>query len=552
MTLPADQLVKAAVAIDLIDAPTAQALRQKARREGEDLLDLITTHGRFPAAAMYRAIAEVRGLPYIHADTAEPATEHIKRLPGALLRRCLVLPVRDPTSQTGHGTLALVADPDDRQAIEAVARLVDGPLPVALSDPESLTLAIDRAVSGAAGPRTGPAGGTATPHAGEPVALLEHVLKEAYLRRASDIHFEPQPEYLRVRMRIDGQLRESLSGLSREDGHGVISRVKVLSGLDIAEQRAPQDGGFTYTPPGATHRPIDIRVATAPTRFGERATLRLLGTETRDLTLEALGMPEADFHRFREAIQRSHGLILLTGPTGSGKTTTLYGALREMDRNRLNIMTVEDPIEYVIPGISQMHVGGGEKLTFAGAMRSFLRHDPDVMMVGEIRDRETADVALKAAMTGHLVFSTLHTNDAVGAVTRLVDIGCEPYRVASTLLVSVAQRLVRRLCPRCRAKRAGTASEALSMGRDAQAPPPPLFDASGCASCLGSGYRGRTGLFESFWVDEPIRRLIAGGAGESALRDAAADRTTLRRDGWSKVETGLTTIEEVLTATTES
>jgi len=576
MAISADELVRAAVAIDLIDAPTAQSLRQTARRQGASLLDLVTTRGRFPAAAMYQAIAEVRGLPYVNADTAEPATELIERLPSPLLRRCGVLPVHDPrgahdrtngadasqkphpgegdddgdagqTDSPHHDVIVLTADPDEHQGVEAVRRLVNRPVPIALADPEALRLAIDRAVGGQA---SGSAAASVV-HAGQPVALLDRILKDAYLRRASDVHFEPQAEYLRIRMRVDGRLSEYLTGLSLDDGHGVISRVKVLSRLDIAEQRAPQDGGFTYAPPGEGHRPIDIRVATAPTRFGERATLRLLGTETEGLTLESLGMPQADFLRFGQAIRRPHGLVLLTGPTGSGKTTTLYAALRELDRDRLNIMTVEDPIEYLIPGISQMHVGGGDKLTFAGAMRSFLRHDPDVMMVGEIRDRETADVALKAAMTGHLVFSTLHTNNACGAVTRLIDIGCEPYLVASTLLVSIAQRLVRQVCPRCQRARPASTEEmrAMNWTQDTE---PQVCDPVGCASCLGTGYRGRTGLFESYWVDEPIRRLIAGGADEQQLSEAAAQRTTLRSDGWMKVRAGQTTVDEVLAATVET
>jgi len=549
MAIGTDELVRAAVAIDLIDSSAVESLRQSARRNRADLLDLVTTRGRFPRSAMYQAVAEVRGLPFINADTAAPASELVRRLPAPLMRRCLVLPVRgEHSGENGEPTVvAACADPDETQAIEAIQRLVSEPVRVALADPEALKLAINRAV--AAGGEDADAGaGVGVSVGAEPVALLDHVLKDAFLRRASDIHFEPQQQGLRIRLRTDGRLHEYLTGLGQGDGQGVISRVKVLSGLDIAEQRAPQDGGFTYQPPSDDARPIDIRVATTPTRFGERATLRLLGTEAGDLTLEALGMPAQELGRFRDAIQRTHGMVLITGPTGSGKTTTLYAALREIDRDRLNIMTVEDPIEYVIPGISQMHVGGGDKLTFAGVLRSFLRHDPDVLMVGEIRDHETADVALKAAMTGHLVFSTLHTNDACSSVTRLIDIGCAPFLISSTLLVTVAQRLVRTLCPRCRRPRAANDGELKAMGLEDACD---LYEPVGCASCLGNGYRGRTGLFETFWVDEQLQRLITRGVSDVELRAAASDRTTLRADGYAKARAGVTTLREVLTATVE-
>ncbi len=538
MPARSSQLIDVAVERGLIDVETMNTLRTQARRERIDIVDAIASHGRFPVATLYRALAESRGLNFVDLAAVTPSPELLRRLPRGLVQRRQILPLVEDQ----EGLIVVTADPDDRPTLDAIQRIIGKPVTVAVSDPISLDAAIQRGFADHS------RGGATSPESttGDPVALLDSILKEAFLRRASDIHLDPQEQGMRVRFRVDGRLQIFLSELGPAEGSGLLSRVKVLGGLDIAEQRAPQDGGFSYHAPHTTSTSIDIRIATAPTRWGERATMRLLGLETPNLTLEAIGMRPSDLAKFRQAIQRPHGIILLTGPTGSGKTTTLYAALRELNGLEMNILTVEDPIEYVVPNISQTQVG--EKVSFASALRSFLRHDPDVLLVGEIRDFETADVAMKSSMTGHLVFSTLHTHSAPAAVTRLLNIGCERHLIASTLVAVIAQRLVRRLCSRCVTQRPATPQEATMLGRDSQ-----QFELAvpqGCAHCLGTGYRGRMGIFEAFWIDTPIAKLIAAGVTEDEIKAAALqDMTTLWQDGAAKVLEGTTTLDEVLAIT---
>jgi type IV pilus assembly protein PilB len=540
MAITTRELADAALATRLIEQERLAAVRGWERMTLDDFVEAVTGAGRFPPAALYRAVAEQRGEAYVDCDAAEPATAAIRRLPEILLRRGLVLPVRDGD---GGPVVAATGDPDDRQTLATVRQLLGRETKIALSEPNSLRSAAVRALAA-----LGRA--TATEAAfdrDDAVALLDSILKEAYLRRASDVHLEPSDSGMCVRVRIDGVLHSLIRGLRQQETLGLVNRVKVLAGLDIAEQRAPQDGGFTYELDIPGSDPVDIRAATIATRLGERATLRLLGTAARDLTLATLGMEHDDLARFRAGIRRPHGLLLLCGPTGCGKSTTLYASLSELNRPEVNVMTVEDPIEYKIPGVSQVQVGAAGKITFARVIRSLLRHDPDIMMVGEIRDRETADIALKAAMTGHLVLSTLHTNSAAGALTRLFDLGCEPFRVAGTLIGGVAQRLVRRLCPRCCTTRSATPEELLFLGgTEATEVPVP----GGCARCLGTGFAGRVGLFEMLWIDPELAHRIAAGAPEHELQQAAAgDLRSLREDGINKVFRHVTTLEEVMHAT---
>jgi type IV pilus assembly protein PilB len=378
------------------------------------------------------------------------------------------------------------------------------------------------------------------------VGLLNDILKEAFLRRASDVHIVQEEFGLRVRLRVDGGLQDYNVNTDGNEtvANGLISRIKVLSNLDIAEQREPQDGGMSYYLPAPIDSEFNIRVATAPTRLGERVTMRILGQEAHNLTLEKLGMSAEDLVMFRKAIRKPFGMILLTGPTGSGKSTTLFAALQEINAPDLNIMTVENPIEYVMEGVSQIQTG--PKISFASALRSLLRHDPDVLMVGEIRDEETADVALKAAMTGHLVFSTLHTNTAAGTVARLIDIGCEPFLIGSTMNAVIAQRLVRRLCPHCRVAKDATAEERDLL--DVKTSAATIYEPKGCAYCQGSGYRGRLGLFETLWFDEELSKLVARGAAEEDLESRAGARLrSMWNDGSAKVLAGATTLAELQT-----
>ena len=380
------------------------------------------------------------------------------------------------------------------------------------------------------------------------IRLVNLMLFEAVQARASDVHVQPYEDALVVRMRIDGVLYD-LFELPKSVQEEVVSRVKVMGRMNIAEKRLPQDGRASVQ---VGDRVIDLRIASLPTSFGERVVIRLLDKSARLYSLSEIGMGGGDVSRFRRLIDAEHGIVLVTGPTGSGKTTTLYAALREMDAARRNILTLEDPIEYGLDGISQTQVSDKKGMTFAGGLRSVLRQDPDVIMVGEIRDRETAVMAIQSALTGHLVFSTLHTNDAASAVTRLLDLGIEPYLLASSLVGVLAQRLVRRNCPNC-SRPLDDPEEALDrLGVDAHEwPHASLKSGVGCANCRNTGYRGRLGIFELMLVDEPARRGITARATASELKATAAARgmTTLRDDGIDKVLSGQTTVEEVLRVT---
>jgi general secretion pathway protein E len=382
------------------------------------------------------------------------------------------------------------------------------------------------------------------------VGLCDELLHAAILRQASDIHLDMEATSFHVRFRVDGVL-DTYRRLPAAVQNGIISRFKVLASMDIAEKRAPQDGGFRHVF-GKGHQTVDIRVATLPTRHGERMTLRLLALMTESLTLEKLGMSPRDLALFEQTLDRPHGMILLTGPTGSGKSTTLYAAIRRLlERESLNVITVEDPIEYEIAGVAQTEVDQADKVTFLKALRSVLRHDPDVVMIGEIRDAETAEVAIKASLTGHLVFSTLHTNSAAGVVTRLTDMGIDRFLVAATLRLAVAQRLVRHLCPRCRAMRPLDIKEAAALGRP-DAAGIEVYDAAGCIYCGKRGIIGRLGLFEMIPFDDEWCRFIAEGADETRILQRLREEhaVTLVDDGFDKVRLGLTSVKDVFGAVT--
>ena len=373
------------------------------------------------------------------------------------------------------------------------------------------------------------------------IKLVSLMIFEAVKRRASDLHVQPYEERLVIRMRIDGVLYDVYSppkGLQDE----IVSRIKVMGGMNIAERRLAQDGRATVQ---VGDRLVDLRIASLPTSFGERIVVRLLDKGLRQYRLAQLGMPEGVLENFRKLIHLDHGIILVTGPTGSGKTTTLYAALRELDTRRLNVLTLEDPIEYRLEGISQTQVSDKKGMTFAGGLRHVLRQDPDVIMVGEIRDPQTAHMAIQSALTGHLVFSTLHTNDAAGAVARMLDLGVEPYLLASSLLGVLAQRLVRRICPHC--KQATEPDDAQRRLWGDQAAPAQLYSGAGCQQCLGSGYHERLGIFELLTVDEEIRELVLARAKASSIKSAGMREgmLTLRRDGLDKVAAGVTTLDEV-------
>lgn len=385
------------------------------------------------------------------------------------------------------------------------------------------------------------------------IQLVNLILSQAVRDRASDIHIEPFERTLKVRYRIDGVLHEVLSPPKALQPR-ITSRLKVMADLNIAETRLPQDGRIAIR---VRNREIDIRVSVVPTAFGERLVLRLLDKSGALFQLEEIGLAPQLLPVYGRLIQRSHGIILVTGPTGSGKSTTLYATLQRINSPQLNIITVEDPIEYQINGVGQIHVNPRIDLTFANGLRSILRQDPDVIMVGEIRDRETAEIAIQASLTGHLVLSTLHTNDAASAVTRLLDMGIEPFLISSSVLAMMAQRLVRVLCPECRQpgrpedetlRELGLQPDAAGVAQGE------WFLSRGCDGCRGTGYRGRTGIYELLPIDDPIRRLIMQQANASMLRTAAIERgmRPLLQDGARKVLEGKTTAEEVLRVTQDN
>jgi general secretion pathway protein E len=380
------------------------------------------------------------------------------------------------------------------------------------------------------------------------IRLINALLTEALKENASDIHIEPFESRLSVRLRVDGVLREVLTP-PRMVAPLLVSRVKVMAQLDIAERRLPQDGRISLRIAG---RPVDVRVSTIPTGHGERVVLRLLDKAEGKLELEHLGMIRRERDQLDQLIHRQHGIFLVTGPTGSGKTTTLYAALSRLNDRGRNMMTVEDPIEYYLDGISQTQVNTKVEMSFARGLRAILRQDPDVVMVGEIRDLETAEIAIQASLTGHMVMSTLHTNSAVGAITRLRDMGVEPFLLSSSLIGVLAQRLVRCLCPSCREPYAANEADCKMLGVEFSQQPT-LHRSAGCASCNYSGYRGRTGVFELVVVNESMRTLIHDGASEQQMERQARTRTTsIQDDGRRQVLDGTTSLDELLRVTREN
>jgi len=377
------------------------------------------------------------------------------------------------------------------------------------------------------------------------IKFVNQVLAEAIERRATDVHIEPFENQLKVRYRVDGVLQEaSIPPGVRQFHASIVSRLKILSQLDIAEKRLPQDGRMKLKIRG---REIDVRVSVIPMLHGEAVVLRLLDRSTTLLGLENLGMSPRDRKRFETVLGVPHGIVLVTGPTGSGKTTTLYAGLARLNNAERKIITIEDPIEYHMAGINQIQVSGKTGLTFARGLRAVLRHDPDIILVGEIRDHETAEIAVQASLTGHLVFSTLHTNDAPGALTRLVDMGVEPYLVASSLELVLAQRLVRLVCPKCKVPI--PVADADRLRRDYGADlPDALFCGRGCRDCNGTGYRGRIGIFELMPVTDTIRQLTIQRTSSDQIHRAAVKEgmESLRHDGWRLVREGKSTLEEIL------
>ncbi|WP_051149892.1 ATPase, T2SS/T4P/T4SS family [Methylohalobius crimeensis] len=468
------------------------------------------------------------GLAFVDPTAFDPEThllalddvridpECVLQIPATLAMRKRVLPF---VRLDGVVHVACV-DPGQRATLRVLERMTKTPVCAWRTDRTTLERAV-RQVFGDGRDRVGLLDGSRSQNAlqgldADAVDLSDEILYAAYLKQASDVHIDPGRNGVRVRFRVDGHL-ETHAVLPTTSHGELVGRLKVMAGMDIAEKRAPQDGSFSkqFVSGGRT---IDVRVATLPTKHGERMTLRLLlAVQTGNLTLDKLGFADVHLQTLETFLRRSQGMLILTGPTGSGKTTTLYAAMRILLRERdLNIITVEDPIEYEIDGVAQSEVDSADKVSFAKALRSILRHDPDVVMIGEIRDRETADVAIKASLTGHLVLSTLHTNAAAATLTRLIDMGVEPYLVAASMRLAIAQRLVRWLCRHCRIPRPLTKREAVALNRPELAGSE-VYEGAGCIYCGGTGYHGRLGVYEMLSMNAEWARGVAEGAGEAEV-----------------------------------
>ena len=524
--------------------------------DGSELGPHLVRKGATTDAQLAEAVALTTGHRYVDLTTYPLDPDVIALVPGNLCRRYRMLPLRVMRDEL---TVAML-DPNDIIALDDIATLTDRRVTPVVAAADALTQAFERYLR-SDGELTDLSEQIGEASTGSEVTFTEHLedqdadapvvrfvnllITQAINDRASDIHIEPGEHQLTVRFRIDGVLHEMQSA-ARTIQDGVISRLKIMSSIDIAERRVPQDGRISVLHEG---RSVDLRVATLPTVWGEKIVMRILDNTGQVMTMEDLRFSGVNRERFQHAITRPHGMVLVTGPTGSGKSTTLYTALRTVANPQVNVITVEDPVEYRIHGINQVQVNPRAGLTFATALRSILRSDPDVVLVGEIRDRETAAISIEAALTGHLVLSTLHTNDAPSALTRLTEIGTEPFLVATALSAVVAQRLARRLCVKCRQPFDGDRETLRHVGM-----PEPLIDdaevfrAVGCASCSNTGYRGRVALHEVMTVtDEIEQRLVARATGADLL-DLALEQgmVPLREDGWAKVADGITTVEEVL------
>src|SRR4051812_43458853 len=561
------------VIVDLgfVDRGTMDLAIERATGFGSSPERVLVGDGTLSDDHLARAVAERFGLDHIDLGLYRVDPDAAKLVAPAAVRRYQAVPV----SFTGDRTLIVaMVDPANVLAIDDIAVMTGyevRPAVASLADVEQLLKRLedpdfghgaiapdeedlDEPTAGGVHSPAQPAAPLYDLTANQPInfgvggedasviQLVHRVIKEAVERGASDVHFEPQEEEMRVRYRIDGVLQEAAT-VPVSAVPAVISRIKILSDLDIAERRVPQDGRISME---VAEKPIDLRVATLPAQYGEKVVMRILDQSKVMIQLEQLGMLPQALERFTKAFSQAHGAVLVTGPTGSGKSTSLYGALNQLNTIEKHIITIEDPVEYQLTGITQVQVNNKAGLTFASGLRSMMRVDPDIIMVGEIRDRETAQIAIEAALTGHLVLSTLHTNDAPGAVTRLIEMGVEPFLVGSAVDCVVAQRLARLLCEECKRRTTIKAdvmrANGFNVGLDLEA-----YEPVGCARCGGSGYKGRIGLYEVMWVSDTIPSLAVAPEPAQTIRHAAVHEgmMRLREDGLEKVRRGLTSIAEI-------
>ncbi len=522
----------------------------------EFLINELEARGQVTDAQVASARAAQLGIPFVELADYPVDRSAVELVPSALLRRHEVLPI----GIDGKSLLVAMVDPGDVIALDDVRASVQFMVRPVMAEKTDLRAALARYVRA-----DGELSDITTAFIDEQapdvasnqlaevsdddapvVRFVNLLISQGIQDHASDIHIEPGEHELMVRYRIDGVLHV-MQRAPKNIQNGVISRLKIMSEIDIAERRKPQDGRMSVR---HGDRQIDLRVATLPTVWGEKVVMRILDNTNTAMNIEELGLLGRNARVFKESYTKPNGMILVTGPTGSGKSTTLYTTLKAVARPEINVITVEDPVEYRMPGINQVQVNPKAGLTFASALRSILRSDPDVVLLGEIRDHETAQIAIEASLTGHLVLSTLHTNDAPSAITRLIEMDIEPFLVGSSLDSVMAQRLARRLCDRCKAPYQPNPEDLINlrMGYEPSMAPPVLYSPVGCVSCSNTGYRGRIALHEIMPVTEEIERLSVARASSLEITEVAIAQgmSTLRVDGWEKARLGLTSIEEVL------
>ena len=548
----------------VISAADLRVALGRLRESGGAVTTYVVKHCGVSEAELLTVLQEEYHLPVVDPSALDIPPEVIDVLPAVLANKYHIVPV-----SLSRSTLTLaMADPSNLVAINEVKFLTGFDVRAAIAGPLSIERSIERYYDRALsyGDVLSQFGNEeidvvrteedvdlqqlekATEEA-PVVKLVNALLTDAIKKRASDIHVEPYERVLRVRFRVDGVLHEIMQPPLKLK-NAMISRIKIMSSLDIAERRLPQDGRIKVKL--AHGHEMDLRVSTLPTLFGEKVVMRLLDKSHVQLDVNKLGFDQRSIELFRSAINKPYGMILVTGPTGSGKTTTLYAALNELNKIGTNISTAEDPVEYNMVGVNQLQVHDDIGLNFATALRAFLRQDPDIIMVGEIRDFETAEIAVKAALTGHLVLSTVHTNDAPSTINRMLNMGIEPFLIASSVNLIMAQRLARVVCPKCREAHEVPAHTMIELGvPEDQAKPITAYRGSGCQHCGGTGFRGRTALYEMMGMTDPLRELILSGASAIELkRQAIADgMKTLRQSGIEKVADGVTSIEEVMRVT---
>ena len=534
-----------------------QALAEQ-KRTGELLGTILARLGKLSQEQLLQMLAQQVGMPYVRLANARIAPEALEKVPPKFASHYRLMPLA-----LSDGVLQVaIADPFDVQTLDELKLLLDCEVRPVLASAREIQEAIQRhygvgasaverlldTSARAAAPRSVAEDLSAKADEASVISFVNQLILSAVRERSTDIHIEPFDQLLRIRQRIDGIMYEVPIPTDLLKLHqAIISRIKVMAQLDIAEKRLPQDGRIKVRLDG---QELDLRISVLPTTFGESVEIRILSSQML-FSLEQLGLDGEQLETLIRLIQKPHGIIFVTGPTGSGKTTTLYACLSKLNAPNVKILTIEDPIEYQLQGITQLQVHPKIGFSFAQGLRSMLRHDPDIMMVGEVRDPETAEITIRSALTGHLVFSTLHTNDAAGGVTRLLDMGIEPYLVASSVLCFIAQRLVRVICSACAEERTPDPGLREEFGLTGPLPPT-LRIGRGCAECKKTGYKGRTAIYEFLLITDAVQQLILKRGSSHEIAQAAmqtAKMRTLRQDGWQKILKGLTTPEEVLRVT---